>query len=179
MSILSKLFKSRNTNSSIIEQSENEPHSIEESLFVDQVPPQQNTLNIEPDAIDTFIEKDFKGLGFKAGYHFHSDAVRESDLAMIKSQYKELLRDVATEKRESLEKLRIEIAKLDQTNLKKRYSAALEEKKTQVERSLLSIEEEILLISDTTGRIEKPISTYEQGFTEGYELYLEEKLFTD
>lgn len=187
MSILTQIFGSRQTGAN--ENQEIKPESaisIDKELFVDERPPviepviHQDSVMVKPrtlaESIKLFAESNLSSKGFDSGYKFHSPDLKRSMLREIKSEFQALLRLEIDRLRVVLGDMKSQVSMLDHDDMMEANKAGLQNRVTEFNAAILRLEEEILLAEDGLGLIRKPIDSFSQGFTKGYQLYLTEDL---
>lgn len=186
MSILTQLFGSRPNGANGKQGLNEELVTVDKQLFVDEQPPmvKHQSLTREivskpesiAESIKKFTESNLSNRGFDSGYKYHSPDLKKSMLREIKSDFQSLLRLEIDRLRVVLGNMRSQVAMLDHDDMMEANKAALENRITEFNSAILRLQEEILLSEDGLGLIRKPIDTFSQGFTKGYQLYLTEDL---
>lgn len=187
MSILTQIFGNRQSGAN--QKQEINPESvtsIDKELFVDEKPPVMEPVNhvgsvkLKPrthaESIKLFTESNLSSKGFDAGYKFHSPDLKKSMLREIKSEFQALLRLEIDRLRVVLGDMKSQVSMLDHDDMMEANKAGLQNRITEFNAAILRLEEEILLAEDGLGLIRKPIDSFSQGFTKGYQLYLTEDL---
>lgn len=188
MSILTQLFGGRQNGTKEDQVvAPEEKITIDKQLFVDEVPPTLESIkpvsNWEKpkprtiaESIKAFAESNLSARGFDSGYKYHSPDLKKSILREIKSEFQALLRLEIDRLRVVLGDLKSQVSMLNYDEMMEANKAALENRIVDFNSAILRLEEEILLAEDGLGMIRKPVDSFSQGFTKGYQLYLTEDL---
>lgn len=190
MGILTKLFGSHDGTNGSAENAlkENEPKKeftpINRHLFIEDKPPaelernpllvRQETTKTKAQKLTEFADSNLSGKGFDAGYKFHNSDMRKAAIRQIRSEFQSLCKLEAERLRDALGKLKTEAAMLDLDDMMETSKIALNSRITEFKAAILRLQEEILLAEDSLGMIKKPVESYCEGFTRGYQLYLQE-----
>jgi hypothetical protein len=182
MNWLSKLFRTnRNGHPSIQEeqagagQSADSSPSVPEDLFIDNETPGAATDNqvLAGSDISRFLDRDFRSQGLREGYHAHNNEWLTTAVRQIKSEFRleaDRVIDGKKAERQQMEDLRIETEGVSEISRKR-----LEAKISQLDRDIVDLEQQKKLSADDEGWVMTAIHQYLQGFTEGMQLYLDEK----
>ncbi len=193
MSILTQIFGSRQNGESRSTQTPEgvtnpvkDKLELDRRLFVDEIPPViEPVKNLaspfekkrsQAELIRAFTESNLSSKGFDAGYKYHSPDLKVSMIREIKSDLQALLRLEIDRLRIVLGELKTQIAVLKHDEMMEAAKSGLETRKSEFTDAILRLQEEVLLAEDGLGLVRKPIDTFTQGFTKGYQLYLTEDL---
>lgn len=157
-------------------QSQSTSTDINENLFIDPIYPESNeqiTINQENDLVD-FLERDFKSLGYKDGYKYHSTDVLENYKQIIRCEFIEIICSTANRVQAKRSELRNCLIDVKQISIKSEEK--LNYRIKELDNCIENLHKEKELARVNNGLIAKIIYTYHDGFIRGVEDYTEEKL---
>jgi hypothetical protein len=183
MNWLSKMFKERSdveplaTDLKVNQQLMADPARVPENLFVDNeqpIPEREYISDSENEAnIQSFLNQDFFGKGYKDGYDYHSNDILQSYVKSIKTDFRlklDLLIDLKRRKVLELKNQHIEVEGLSE-RLCQQVDALTSDLNLTIER--LEKEKELSALDE--GWIMKAVHNYRDGFFRGLEIFQEER----
>lgn len=181
MSFLKNLFGKTNPETATTDvlnpvKNEESSFNVNENLFVNHTPPkmEEEAAKVES-MIQIFLGLDYFGNGYKDGYNRHSNEILEIRIRAIKSDFRmnlDLKIDQVNQDILNLENHKVEIREMS-GELAEQFEIKLNGKREIVAR--INKEKERSALDD--GLVMTCIHKYREGYLQGTNAYMEEKMF--
>lgn len=139
--------------------------------------PEQDALPRASSNLVQLSRQDRFGEGYRTGYAYHDTDVERMQVERIKAEIRQAAEDEVSILRQKIANLDMEIEALgDNPN----YGVTLRKLRAQrhsLQDDLMRLQEQLLLVEGNSGPAEKPVSSYQAGFKQGYKKRLQEVLF--
>jgi len=179
MNFISKLF-SKNGSHESTEQVLTAPASDirnEElrEVFADNNPPADNYEIKNENYLRIFMEQNFYQKGYNNGYEFHSAQSLENGIAVIRSEYQQLL-SIRIDDMNS-EIYTLELNKMQVDGMPGNIQDQFELRINAIRESIKNCKEEYEKSSNNSGNVEFSIGKYKEGYLNGQQQYFNESAF--
>lgn len=182
MTFFSKLFRKRPVAAQIEAPAMGIASEISKDLFIEERHPRelevqqpQQVKTMERTILETLLERDYRAMGHRDGYHMHHFGRMDLQLEVIAADFRQAY-DMALQDVEiQLEDLSVHLS--DRTAS---VAPDLHEKIQSKYDQLVRQKRELMLQKDLAmtgeGYVERSAKYYKAGFREGYDLYIQEEL---
>jgi hypothetical protein len=181
MRILNKLFGGRSESpvntmtAPVMDTMTLERPMVAPELFIDTEAPTSAPASVTPSRLKQLADQDRMEEGRQAGYEFH-------DMDICRSMEERLKAEISRAIDEDMDRLKVSIGTLIMEMRRMQDEAMLpmlrmfEARKDELERHLMKLQEQHLLVAGNSGYAELPVSSFSAGFKQGYTSYLESTL---
>jgi hypothetical protein len=150
--------------------------SIEQSLFVDEVPPvKEETVSESKSRVAQFLNKDFHGVGLSDGYDYHSREAMDTAIRKIRSGFQMAVDQqiaIFAERRLQARNIIISIGDIS-PETRQNLDLVVDE----MNQHIRQLEQQKAFSADNEGWVMNAIYAYQQGFTQGLNDWLMKENF--
>lgn len=148
---------------------------IPEGLFIEKEAPEaeQTAGKMQGPDMLVFLKQDFRTVGYRDGYNYHSSEKMGQTLKSIKASFRLEMDQIIDLKKEAL--LALEEQKIEAAGLSEELAKKIDARIRHIDQLVVRLDKEKELSALDEGWIMKAIHAYRDGFITGTESYLEEK----
>jgi hypothetical protein len=181
MNLFKNLFNGRQSNApfngpaTVLDRPAAEPIKVDRDLFVELEVPAAAQV-VKPSRLKELSGQDLTEVGRQAGYEYHDLEVGRQMAESIKAQLARALDEELDVFSFQVGELDLQLRRLAGEDTMLTTYRALEARQENLERYIMKLREQQLLIAGNTGYADLPLATFHSGFKQGYTAYLEANL---